>query len=797
MEQGIETVGCGPFGSPGAIRSRITRHPDAKRPPILSRWVLLVFGRMRDKRRMRTTLATLALLAAFGACSQDDSVTGGGAGGGDASADAPHVAQNDAGLARPDFIAFERTTSYDGTTDDLLTAGLGVSGLQGPAPAVSSPPRAAELRRLAVYSNYRAIIDTSPDGGFGRLFGPNVDSGGHPTPGDGKIAGAETIAFIDDRTGRMNVTVVIQVPATFDTQHPCIVLAASSGSRNVYGAIGNAGQWGLKRGCAVAYHDKGTGDGAHDLQNDVVVEIDGLRSPAAVAGARSNFTVQWTDEERTAFNRATPNRLAFKHAQSRQNPEMSWGDWGLKSIGYAFYVLNKQFGTSSRPEPWATFGSPWRVLSQHTPFAPANTMVIASSASNGGGAALLSAERDSEGLIDAVVVSEPQIVPPEAAIGSFNIRRGSNAPFRDHGKSLDDYATYANLYQPCAALAASVSQAPGLALVDPDTAQRRCTSLAAKGLLRATTLADRAAEALDRLHGFGYEGESDLLHASHYALAIPPVALNYVLSHGRFGVAENVCGFSYGATDHGSGAPIAWPAAAADVIFGVGNGIPPTDGVDIINNLSLVQGGTESKLDKLSVSRSTGAVDFNIDGALCLRSLVTGIDPQTGAALTGDALAESVRVRAGIAEVRATGNLHGKPVIIVAGRSDALVPINHASRAYFGAAQVVQGAARAITYYEITNGQHFDAFASTISGYAQRYVPVDVYLERALDAMYDHLRSGVAIPESQLVRTVPRGPGPGGVGANSLTASNVPPVAASPTDADRITFGGGELVIPE
>jgi len=36
--------------------------------------------------------------------------------------------------------------------------------------------------------------------------------------------------------------------------------------------------------------NKGTGNGAHDLQNDTVNLIDGLRADAAAAGKRSNFT---------------------------------------------------------------------------------------------------------------------------------------------------------------------------------------------------------------------------------------------------------------------------------------------------------------------------------------------------------------------------------------------------------------------------------------------------------------------------------------------------------------------------
>src|SRR5499433_4219907 len=49
-------------------------------------------------------------------------------------------------------------THYDGITNDLLTAGLGALGLQGASPAVSNPPTTEELRRLAIYNNYRALV---------------------------------------------------------------------------------------------------------------------------------------------------------------------------------------------------------------------------------------------------------------------------------------------------------------------------------------------------------------------------------------------------------------------------------------------------------------------------------------------------------------------------------------------------------------------------------------------------------------------------------------------------------------
>ena len=158
------------------------------------------------------------------------------------------------------------TASYDGNTDDLLTGGLGKTGLAGDAPGFSNPaaPTAAELRRLAIWSNYRALVDITANGGYGRFWGPNIDLSGNDTLGEGKIAGTEYIAYADDGSGLQNVTLLVQVPVGFDPANPCIVTATSSGSRGVYGAISAAGEWGLKRGCAVAYTDKGTGAGYFD-----------------------------------------------------------------------------------------------------------------------------------------------------------------------------------------------------------------------------------------------------------------------------------------------------------------------------------------------------------------------------------------------------------------------------------------------------------------------------------------------------------------------------------------------------
>jgi hydroxybutyrate-dimer hydrolase len=110
---------------------------------------------------------------------------------------------------KPTYLGAVTISSYDGNSDDLLTAGLGKTGLGGIAPVVVDPlnPTAAELRRLAIFNNYRAILDITVGGGYGSLYGPNVDAKGVVTTSEGKIAGTEHIAYSDDGTGRQNITI--------------------------------------------------------------------------------------------------------------------------------------------------------------------------------------------------------------------------------------------------------------------------------------------------------------------------------------------------------------------------------------------------------------------------------------------------------------------------------------------------------------------------------------------------------------------------------------------------------------
>ncbi|MDB5939633.1 MAG: putative D--3-hydroxybutyrate oligomer hydrolase lipoprotein transrane, partial [Polaromonas sp.] len=439
--------------------------------------------------RKNTTLKLTALAAAvlaLGAC-----------GGNNDPAEATNI--------KPSYLGAVVTANYDGSSDDLLTAGLGKTGLGGTAPAVADPlkPTPAELRKLAIFNNYRAILDISAAGGYGTLYGPNVDAKGVITTSEGKIAGTEYIAYSDDGTGKQNITMLVQVPATFNPANACIVTGTSSGSRGVYGAIGSSGEWGLKNGCAVAYTDKGTGTGIHDLQNNTVNVQNGTRTDAATAGKNSIFTADLTAAELAAFNAATPNRFAVKHAHSQQNPEKDWGKWTLQSVEFAYFVLNEKYGDLARDG-----------VTRLKKLTPTNTIVIASSVSNGAGAALAAAEQDTQGLISGVAVAEPEVqLAPD---NRLSVKRGATT-LVGTGKPLYDYFTLANLLQPCAALVSPSTNA--FNSVNATIAANRCTALQANGLVTGTTTAEQAASALAKLVEAGWQPESNVLQASHYSFA--------------------------------------------------------------------------------------------------------------------------------------------------------------------------------------------------------------------------------------------------------------------------------------
>lgn len=659
------------------------------------------------------------------------------------------------GNIKPTYLSSVVKVDYDGTTDDLLTAGLGWDGLRSdtpPQPSNPLTPTASELRKLAIYWNYRALVDMSEEGGYSRLYGPNVSLAkcADKTPGAGKVAGTEYTAYCRDSSGRVAATFLVQIPANFNREDPCIVTGTSPGSRGIYGAIATVGEWGLKRGCAVAYTDKGTGNGAHELGSNTVVRIDGLCADSATADSASLFTVDLTDRERWDYNAAYPWRYAFKHAHSRQNPEKDWGRFTLQAIEFALFVLNDHFAT---PGPGTALKS--------RRFTPANTRVIASSVSNGGGAALAAAEQDREGLIDAIVVGEPQVNLrlPKA----LRIVRGGK-PVAAFGKPLYDYITLANLLQPVAAYAPACAGSPLLHLVDRSAAEQRAQALTEAKLIAGKTFAEQADSALAALHDAGYEPESDLLHASQFGWeATPALAITYANAYARARVVDNLGGFSFATCS--AGEPSNASESSLLTLFGVGNGLPPTNGIELIYNDAA--GG--------AVVQRDADGDFALLGARRLRDLWTrpGTLPDA--------------VRAGVDEVRLSGNLHGRPAILVHGRSDTLVPVNHSSRPYFGMNQIAEGEASRLSYIEVENVQHFDTFLRPLDRswtLHHHFLPLHYYMLQALDLMWEHLHSGQPLPPSQIVRTMPRGP----LAPPLDAVIHLNPIAPRPAEGDTIHF---------
>jgi hydroxybutyrate-dimer hydrolase len=706
-------------------------------------------------------------------------------GGGDA------LATNDlpAGLTQLSMTTYSATsvtTSAPGTTaatQDLLTGGLGLSGLSGAtkaAPAYADPanPTALELRRNALFSNYRGLVDPSPNGGFGTLFGPNVTTSGSVTSNEGLIPGREYVGVLDDASGRKKVVMAVQIPDSFNPASPCVVLGPSSGSRGVYGAIATAGEWGLKHGCAVALTDAGKGVGLYDMMDDTVNKIDGTRATRTAAGALNFFAANITDAARAAYNALFPNRVALKQVHSQLNPEKDWGTDTLAAARYALFALNDRYGTTANA----------------VPFTAANTIVIAGSASNGGAAALHAAEQDTEGLIDGVVAGEPVAEMPTST--GYGIQLGGTA-VNGFGHTLADYVTYGTLYQPCAALAAPA------ALTEVDffnfitfggmtaRATARCDGLAAKGLVSGADTAARSLDALNKLRAFGWTPDNDQMHNAHYGLGNGPIlSAMYPTSYGRFSVTDNVCNTSMAQVD-ATGSVVALSANGKAQSFATANGTANGTPASVVYNDSV--GG--AKAWQFAVSPSTGVADFGLDNALCQRALVTGTDPVTGAALTATSTptaAQAAAVRAGINEVLLGGNLRGKPTIIVAGRSDALVPVNNNARAYTAYNHAVESGSK-LRYIEVTNAQHFDTFIP-LSGFDTRFVPLHVYFNQAMDAMYANLKNGTALPASQVVRTTPRGGVPGS--APAITAANVPPISAAPAQSDQIGFNGTSIAVP-
>lgn len=399
--------------------------------------------------------------------------------------------------------------------DDLLSAGLGLDGLRAATPpAFTDPatPTAAELRRRAIWNNWRGIADLSPDGGFGTVYGA-VPS----------VPGREFQVLATLSGAKQPHRVLVQVPDVFDEARRCLVVAASSGSRGVYGAIAVAGPWALPKGCAVAYTDKGAGTDYYDL--------------AAQRGVRLDGTLGGADEA-LAFKPETAAKegVAFKHAHSKDNPEADWGRHVRQAAEYGLQALND-------------------ALPQQAPFTFANTRVIAVGISNGGGAVLRAAELEGDWL-KGVVAGEPNVYVEASG-----------------ARTLYDYTTQAALLMPCAL--------PKLGLPAVADVDARCAAAAQAGLITGADLPARQAAAYDALRASGWTDEA--LRGGSISVTFDlwrAIAVTYASAYGRYGAGEEPCVAGFAAVN-GDGSVRALTDAERAAWWADASGIPPGAGVGI------------------------------------------------------------------------------------------------------------------------------------------------------------------------------------------------------------------------
>ncbi|NZA27399.1 hydrogenase [Luteimonas sp. SJ-92] len=424
----------------------------------------------------------------------------------------------------PAMFTQPRTSEHRGA-DDLLSAGLGLDGLRATAPppfADPEHPTAAERRRRALWSNWRGIADLMPGGGYGEFYGSLA-----------AVPGREFHAMATLPRARHPHRVMLQLPDGFDLQRRCVVVTASSGSRGVYGAIAVAGAWGLPRGCAVAYTDKGAGTDYFDLDADLGVDGDG-----GVAEAASAAFVPGAAQAATG--------IAIKHAHSQDNPEADWGRHVRQAAEFALRTLDE-------------------ALPQAAPFTFDNTRIIAVGLSNGGGAVLRAAELEGDWL-DAVVAGAPNV-----------LAKGEGA------RALYDYTTEAALLMPCAlAHPSELPQSPLSAIAGAQRAPR-CEALAKAGLVEGGDIAAQARSAWERLRAQGWTEQA--LRAGALSVDFDlwrAVAVTYASAYGRHGPGEHPCGYGF-AAQHPDFSPRAATAAERAAWWSDASGIPPGAGVGIVD----------------------------------------------------------------------------------------------------------------------------------------------------------------------------------------------------------------------
>jgi hydroxybutyrate-dimer hydrolase len=334
---------------------------------------------------------------------------------------------------------------------------------------------------------------------------------------------------------------------------------------------------------------------------------------------------------------------------------------------------------------------------QSKPFTPSNTLIIAAGISNGGAAVLQALEADDGKFFDGAVASEPNVH-----------LQGS--------PSLYDYATLHAMLQPCAVLAENLAEIPLGMVIGMNRARYSdwCQRLTEDGWISGTDTSSRANAARQRLLDSGIEPSALRLGAVNLQFGLwTSVAATYAQNYLRRALTQPVCGLGFAATD-ASGRPRALTSAERASLFSDGTGIAPTAGINLV------------RVDAQGLTSSEPANSY--DTAKCLRDVASQVAVAT----------KRLAIR---------GKPGNRPVIVLHGSGDGLIPIAHTSRRYAERAAANNSKFR---FLEVAKGQHFDAFLM-IPGMEPSFTPMQPTVDQSLDNILSFLTNDQPLPSSGIL----------------------------------------------
>lgn len=426
-----------------------------------------------------------------------------------------HLLENNPGVAPPQ-IEENHSPIHVQYHDDLVSAGLGIDGLRSPAPTPASAELVTPqlLRQLAFHTQYNGLSAISTATGLGEFSASALPV----------VPGIEVSTWRKLDAMDHQARALLQIPDGFDPAKPCLIVAPASGSRGVYGAVPLVAPWGLPKGCAIVYSDKGAGTDYFDGASQTGVDLIGQRrhQDEAMLG----FVPPRPPKDANEYGQA----LIAAHAHSQVNVEAYWGAYTLDAAQWAERYLTERYKLTEQTD----------------------LKVIAAGLSNGGQAVLRALEGDQSGLIDAVVSVMPNITPPQ-------------------GPHLYDYAIVAALAQPCAF--GDTEFASTLPFANPlliGFAPIRCRSLHEAGLIDSPS----PQAALDWLTAFGFDTDGLTFSASIVALDLWRIILaNYASAYMKTSFADMPCGYGFDASSATDLEKHLW--------WATGSGSPPNAGITL------------------------------------------------------------------------------------------------------------------------------------------------------------------------------------------------------------------------